>query len=112
MVEYQRNLRGEQLAKQILHLNGHQDQPKFVFFQPIWFFMILSISLTGLIAILKYVAIAGLLGFFFELTIWFIYFVRTRRIKAYPGLKAWFSIQVRRYLMTGGRKGGVLSRPR
>lgn len=111
-VEYERNLRGKELARQVLHLNGHQEEVKFVFFQPAWFFMILSISLSGLVPLLKYVALAGLLGALFELALWSWYFARTRRFNGYPGLKPWLLIQVRRHFMHLGRSAGVLSKPR
>jgi hypothetical protein len=111
-VEYERNLRGRDLARQILHLNGHQDEPRFVFFEPVWFFMIISISLSGFISILTYVALLGVIGFAVELSIWGWYWYATGRYDGYPGLKSWLSVQVRRRLMTVGRSAGVLSKPR
>lgn len=111
-IEYERNLRGKLLAKQVLNLNGHQNDIRFVFFNPIWFFMIISGILAGLIPLLKYVAIIGLLGALFELVVWIRYFIATKRFNAYPGLKPWLMIKVRRNLMTYGRSSGRLSEPR
>lgn len=111
-IEYERNLRGKELAKQIINLNGHQQPARFIFFHPAWFFMMLTISISGLVSILSKVALAGLVGFLFELSIWSWYFVRTKDYRAYPGLKAWLSIQIRRYLMPLGRSAGTLSKPR
>lgn len=111
-MEYERNLRGKKLARQVLHLNGHQNHPKFILFQPVWFFMILSFAMSGVISILSWVALLGLLGFLFELCLWGWYYATTRRVMAYPGLTAWFNIRVRRQLMQYGRSAGILSQPR
>lgn len=111
-IKYERNLRGKELSRQVLYLNGHQDSPKFVFFNPVWFFMIISVGLAGVISIMTYVAMAGIAGLLFELALWGWYFFRTRRFNAYPGLSAWFNICVRRLLMPYGKSAGVLSKPR
>lgn len=111
-LEYERNLRGRDLSRQILHLNGHQDTPRFIFFQPMWFFMILSTALSGLVPIVKYVALVGLLGLLLELSLWTWYFVTTRKLSAYPGLMAWLSVRSRRLFMRYGRGAGILSKPR
>lgn len=112
MADYERNLRGNPLARQIQNLNGHQRELKFVFFEPAWCFMLFSGALSGLIPILSKVALLGLLGAMFEFCIWLGYFIRTRNIHAYPGLKSWLSIKVRRKLMPLGRSAGNLSKPR
>lgn len=106
-----RNLRGQELAAQVTHLNGHQNQIRFIIFQKCWFFMILSISLSGLISILKYVALFGVLGFCFEVVLWATYFIRHGSASAYPGLPAWFDVQIRRRVMALGRNASRFSRP-
>lgn len=112
MAKYERNLRGNQLARQILQLNGHQRDVAFVFFHPVWCFMMLSATLSGFIPILAQVGVFGLLGALFELSVWLGYYIRTKRVTAYPGLRAWLSIQTRRRLMPLGRSAGSLSKPR
>lgn len=109
--EIPRGLRGPALAEYVPHLNGHQRSPRFIIFEPFWFYMILSGALMGLIPLLKTVALVGLLGACFEAILWAICFARTGKPTAYPGLAAWLDVQVRRRLMGVGRSASRLGRP-
>ena len=110
--DYQRNLRGKQLAKETLYLNGHQDDLRFIAFEPIWFGFILLGALSVVISPLKYVLYLGLIGTGIEAILWSVYYLRTRNIKAYPGLRPWLDIQLRRHVMENGRLGSRLGLPR
>jgi hypothetical protein len=109
--DYQRNLRGKHLAKETLYLNGHQDDIRFIAFEPIWFGFMLLGALSVVIPPLKYVFYLGLLGTGVEAALWAWYYLRTHNIKAYPGLRPWLDIQLRRRVMEGGRLGSRLGLP-
>jgi len=109
--DYQRNLRGADLAKEVLHMNGHQDDVRFIAFEPLWLGLMLLGSLSVVIPPLIYVFYAGLLGTAVEIAVWGIYFARTRNPKAYPGIKAYLDIKLRRVIMEHGRIGSNLGRP-
>lgn len=109
--DYQRNLRGAALAKETLYLNGHQNDVKFLAFEPIWLGLMLAGSLSVVIPPLIYLLYIGLLGTALEVVLWLSYFIKTRNAKSYPGIRAWLDIQRRRKVMQSGRIGSKLGSP-
>lgn len=111
MTDFPRNLRGKKLAKEIHNLNGHQNELKFIVFHPIWFAcLVLAIVSFGFpfLSIFRYIAFIGLIV---EISIWCMYFMKTRELNAYPGLLAWLDIQKRRLIMNSTRLASRLGYP-
>lgn len=106
-----RQLRGSDLAAEIVHLNGHQKPIKFMIFEPYWAGMlVLPLPFIQMIPFLQSVMLLGLLGLLFEIALWMGYSVKEKSIKAYPGLPTWYARTVRRSVMPHGRPGSPHAR--
>lgn len=109
--DYQRNLRGKTLAKEVLYLSQHQNSLRFIAFEPIWLAFMFAGSLSVVIPPLIYILYAGMVGTFIEVGLWARYFIKTKNIKSYPGIRAWLDIKIRRHVMASGRLGSRLGLP-
>jgi hypothetical protein len=110
--EYDRNLRGYELAKQVRNLNGHQNPLRFIIFHYAWFALMLLGTFSIIIGPLKLLLITGFIGLTLEFILAGFYLVRTGKLSCYPGIIAWFDIILRRHIMGRGRRASSMSLPR
>lgn len=111
MNDIPRNLRGAELAKEIQNLNGHQNSLKFLAFHPLWFACIMIGTLTAVFPFLSFLLYIAGIGVLVEFSIWLAYFIKTRKISAYPGILVWLDIKKRRHIMSNSRLASRLGYP-
>lgn len=111
--EQLRLLRGDELAKNLVHFNGHQKKLRIAkFFEPIWLAMvIIPMPFMTMLPILKSIIIIGLIGIAFEMGLIVYFMIKHKRVDAYPGLDILWSQLVKRTLMVNGRPGSDHSKP-